>query len=249
MICFSLSFVTLSQLAKFIFLKTKLQLLATKALALFERATKRIKSENVPSTPLHNGVKSKEAARKNILQYVGKMQAKEQKEAKELISRGGESSPQVNGTGPAVAGHVATAAPTANDKQEKERVDIEEKIAESNGNIIPGTLCEEDAEEVPVKMRAQKKTNNEVNDNSDLSTSDNQNMSSALKRLVPTEKGQEAEEDNQYGQAENFDNSENTAGSDERVQRAASAVSSGNNTLKRNWRKSSKKKRKSAHIL
>merc|ERR1711899_383018 len=50
------------------------------------------KSENRPSTPPENGVKSKEAARKNILQYVGKLQAKEQKQAKELISRGGESS-------------------------------------------------------------------------------------------------------------------------------------------------------------
>merc|ERR1719210_968389 len=145
--------------------------------------------------------------------------------------------------GPAVVGNVATAAPAANDRQEKERVDVEEKIAESNGNIIPGSLREEGDEEVPVKMRAQKKTNGEVNDNSD-----NQNMSSALKRLVPTEKGQGAEEDDQCGQSENFDNSENTAGADERVQRAASAVSSGNNTLKRNWRKSSKKKRKSAHI-
>merc|ERR1712062_270169 len=128
-------------------------------------------------------------------------------------------------------------------------VDVEEKIAESNGNITPGMLCEEGDEEAPGKMRAQKKTNGEVNDNSDLSTSDNQIMSSALKRLVPTEQGQGTEEDNQCGQAENFDNSEITAGADERVQRAASAVSSGNNTLKRNWRKSSKKKRKSAHIL
>ena len=105
------------------------------------------------------------------------------------------------------------------------------------------------AEKVAVKMRVQKcKESNDDKGTSEGSTLDDQNLSSALKRLAPTGANQEADEEgeNGNGQCAGF---ESTSSRDNRLQRATSAVSSGNNTLKRNWRKSSKKKRKSAHVL
>merc|ERR1719237_1471361 len=119
-------------------------------------------------------------------------------------------------------------------------------IEKNNGSNVNGEFWDG---QVGVKMRTEKcKEFNGDNDSLDGANLDDQNLSSALKRLAPTGAKQEAEEEgeNDKGQCAGY---ESTSSRDNRLQRATSAVSSGNNTLKRNWRKSSKKKRKSAHVL
>merc|ERR1712025_494459 len=116
----------------------------------------------------------------------------------------------------------------------------EEMIEKINGSILPGKVHEGGEEQFVVKMRVEK-CKEIIGDEDSL---DDQNLSSALKRLAPTGSKQETEEEEEEeksnnGQCGGF---ESTSSRDDRLQRATSAVSSGNNTLKRNWRKSSKKK-------
>merc|ERR1711874_177863 len=200
--------------------------------------------------PPTNTVKSKEAARKNILKYVGAMKAKEDAEQKEeggveKATNGREAGSQVNGNGQKEEKRISS---TENDSQEELRSNGQEINEKSNGSNVPEKF-QEGGEQVPVKMRAQKcKQFNDDKDSSEGSTLEDQNLSSALKRLAPTgtKEETEEEEENSKGQCGGF---ESTSSREDQLQRATSAVSSGNNTLKRNWRKSSKKKRKSTHVL
>jgi len=208
-----------------------------------------------------NTVKTKEAARRNILKYVGKMKAKEDAEQKEegggmeKKTNGKEPGLQVNGIGHPVtmqkeAKEEKSLSPVENDSQEEElRPNGQEVIEKSNGSYELGKL-QDGAEKVAVKMRVQKcKESNDDKGTSEGSTLDDQNLSSALKRLAPTGTTQETEEEEEENRQAQCGGFESTSSRDDRLQRGTSAVSSGNNTLKRNWRKSSKKKRKSTHIL
>ena len=132
-----------------------------------------------------------------------------------------------------------------NELQEELRPNGQEMIEKSNGGNVHGKFFG-GAGHVAVKMRAEKcKEFNDDNDSLDGANLDDQNLSPALKRLAPTGSKLEGEEE-ENRQCGGF---ESSSCREDRLQRATSAVSSGNNTLKRNWRKSSKKKRKSTHVL
>merc|ERR1712032_118156 len=178
---------------------------------------------------------------------------KEEGGGMEKKTNGKEPGLQVNGNGHPVtmqkeAKEEKSLSPVENDSQEEElRPNGQEVIEKSNGSYELGKL-QDGAEKVAVKMRVQKcKESNDDKGTSEGSTLDDQNLSSALIRLAPTGTTQEdEEEESRQAQCGGF---ESTSSRDDRLQRGTSAVSSGNNTLKRNWRKSSKKKRKSTHIL
>merc|ERR1712181_119216 len=129
----------------------------------------------------------------------------------------------------------------SHEEKEQQRPNGQEVI--EKGNVHGG------AEKVAVKMRAQKcRDSNDDKGPSEGSTIGDQNLSSALKRLAPTGIKQETEEEEENRQ-EQCGGFESTPSTEDQLQRDSSTVCSGNNTLKRNWRKSSKKKRKSTHIL
>merc|ERR1712083_1086619 len=92
-----------------------------------------VKQQDRETAPPYNPVKSKEAARRNILKYVGKMKAKEAEEEESLT-------------------------PVENGFQEELRPNGLEVIEKSDGGNVTGG---EGDEKIPVKMRPQKDLDDE----------------------------------------------------------------------------------------
>merc|ERR1712150_47645 len=138
---------------------------------------------NQEIAPPNNSVRSKEAARKNILAYVGKMKAKEDAEGSEE----GGAEKKTNGQGCQVNGNgnvgsmqkeaeeEKSASSVENQLEEELRPNGQEMIEKSNGSNVNGEFCDG---QVAVKMRAEKcKEFNGDNDSLDGANLDDQNLS------------------------------------------------------------------------